>query len=64
MKINEFIEFATNGKNKMLKADQLQELICKTLDVKDYISVKDKKALIDSIVNNCIMYDNGVFKFD
>lgn len=64
MKIREFIDFINNPKNKMLKSDQLQQLIAKTLEVKNYISIKDKKNLIDDIVNNCIIYEDGVFKFD
>lgn len=64
MKINEFIEVIKNSKNKMLKGDQVQQLVSKTLEVKDYISIKQKKELIDEIINECVMYDNGVFKFD
>lgn len=64
MKIREFIDFINNPKNKMLKKDQLQQMITKTLEVKSYISIKDKKDLIDNIVNHCILFDNGVFKFN
>ena len=64
MKINEFIEIMKNNKNKMLKGEQLQQLIAKTLEVKDYISIKQKKELVDEIVNECIMYEDGIFKFD
>lgn len=64
MKIRELVEFANNNKNKMLKADQLQQLIAKTIEVKTYISIKEKRALIDSIINDCILYEDGVYKFD
>ena len=64
MKIMEFIDVVKNNKNKMLKGDQLQELISKTIKVKDYLNIKEKKNLVDSIVNACILYEDGVFKFD
>lgn len=64
MKIMELVEFANNSKNKMLKADQLQQLIAKTIDAKKYLSIKEKRALIDDIINDCILYEDGVCKFD
>ena len=64
MKIREFIDFINNPKNKMLKSEQLQQLVTKTLEVKNYISIKEKKNLIDDIINSCIIYEDGVFKFD
>lgn len=64
MKINEFVEFANNSKNKMLKPEQLKQVVAKELEVKDYISIKDKKILIDNIINSCILYEDGMFKFD
>lgn len=64
MKIREFIDFINNPKNKMLKGDQLQQVIAKTLEVKPYLSIKEKKNLIDNIVNHCILFEDGVFKFN
>ena len=64
MTIREFIDFVNNPKNKMLKNDQLQQIIAKTLDIKSYLSIKDKKNLINDIVNNCILFDDGIFKFN
>ena len=64
MKINEFIEVITNNKNKMLKGTQLTELLNKTLEIKKYISIKEKRALIDEIINDCILYEDGLYKFD
>lgn len=64
MKIKEFIEIVNSGKNKMLKADQLQQLVTKTINTKKYIGIKEKRVLIDNIVNGCILYEDGVFKFD
>lgn len=64
MKVMELVEFVNNSKNKMLKADQLQQLIAKTIEVKKYLSIKEKRALIDDIINSCILYEDGVYKFD
>lgn len=64
MTIKELVEFATNNKNKMLKADQLQQLIAKTIEVKKYLSIKEKRELIDNIIDSCILYEDGIYKFD
>lgn len=64
MKIIELVEFTNNNKNKMLKADQLQQLIAKTIEVKTYLGIKEKRALVDGIINDCILYEDGVYKFD
>lgn len=64
MTVQELIKLMNEPKNKLLKTEQAKELIRKKLEVKDYVSIKDKKDLIDSIVNECIFYDEGVFKFD
>jgi hypothetical protein len=64
MKIRELIDFINNTKNKMLKGDQLRQVIAKALEVKPYLSIKEKKNLIDNIVNHCILFENGVFKFN
>lgn len=64
MKVMELVEFVGNPKNKMLKQEQLQTVVQKQLEVKDYLSIKDKKNLVDDIVNECILFEDGVFKFD
>lgn len=64
MKVQELLEFVEKNRTKMLKAEQLQELLKKTLEVKKYIGIKDKKQLIDDIVNACVIYEDGVFKFN
>ena len=64
MKIDELIKLMSNAKNKMLKADQVQALLKKHLEVKEYIGIKAKKDLVDDIVNECILYENGLFKFN
>ena len=64
MTIKELVEFATNNKNSMLKADQLQQVIAKKIEVKKYLSIKEKRELIDDIINSCILYEDGMYKFD
>lgn len=64
MTIKELIKLMNDPKTKMLKAEQQQEVLKKKIDVKSYISIKDKKDLVESIVNECVLYDEGAFKFD
>ena len=64
MKVQEFIKVMSEPKNKLLKAEQIQEVVKKNLEVKKYMGIKDKKELIDSIVNECILYEDGTFKFN
>ena len=64
MKVIELVDVVNSTKNKMLKGAQMIELLNKTLEVKKYLSIKDKRELIDDIINDCIIYENGMFKFD
>ena len=62
MRTQELVAIANT--KKMLKPEQLQEALRKELNVKEYISIKDKKNLVDEIINECILFEDGVFKFD
>lgn len=64
MTTKNLVELMNKNKAKLLKPEQIQAFLKKELDVKDYLGIKDKKALVDAIVNECILYDDGVFKFD
>lgn len=64
MKITTLIEHVNKNKNKLLNPDQMQSLLKKTLEIKEYLGIKQKKELVESIVNACIIFDDGVFKFD
>lgn len=64
MTTREIITLMSDSKNKMLKTEQLQALLKKKLEVKEYISIKAKKSLVDDIVNECILYEDGIFKFN
>lgn len=58
------VELMSKNKTKLLKPEQIQAFLKKELEVKEYLSIKDKKKLVQDIVNECILYDDGVFKFD
>jgi hypothetical protein len=64
MTTKELITLMSDSKNKMLKVEQLEVVLKKKLEVKEYISIKSKKALVDDIVNECILYEDGIFKFN
>ena len=42
MKINEFIEKMNQNKGKLLKPEQVQAFVKKELEVKEYMSIKEK----------------------
>ena len=58
------VELMSNNKNKLLKPEQIQAFLKRELEVKEYLGIKQKKGLVQDIVNECILYDDGVFKFD
>ena len=64
MTIKNLVELMNTNKTKLLKPEQMQMFLKKELNVKEYMSIKAKKELVDNIVNECILYDDGVFKFD
>lgn len=64
MKIREFIELTkTKGWMPIAVADQ-NEKIKTVLNVKSYLSIKDKKKLVNDIVDETVIYDNGIYKFN
>lgn len=64
MRISEFVEYMKKAVNRTMKDDQVSKMVQKVLDVKSYISIKEKKQLVKDIVNESIYYEDGVFKFD
>lgn len=67
MKVNEFVQKVSDNKARLYnKADKnaLLNFIKQTLEVKDYISIKEKKQLVEDIVDETIMYENGLLKFN
>ena len=64
MKIIEFVEYMKKNSNRVIKEDQVLNMVKKQLDVKDYIGIREKRSLIDNIINACVLYENGIYKFD
>ena len=64
MKIVEFVDYTKKNTNRVMKEDQVASLINKTLEPKSYISIKEKKDLVEKIVDKTIYYEDGIFKFD
>lgn len=64
MNIREVVEMMNQSKHKALKVEQKQEVLKKALEVKNYLSIKDKKQLVHDIANECLYYEDGVFKFN
>ena len=64
MKVKELVEFMKKNTNRMMKEDQVASLLGKTLEVKPYVGIKEKKTLVDKIINETVYYENGTFKFN
>lgn len=64
MKINEFIDYMKKNTNRTMKEDQVLSLVKRTVEVKQYIPLKEKKELVEKIISSCIYYDNGVYKIN
>lgn len=64
MKITEFVEYMKKNVNRTTREDQVLSMVKKNIEAKDYISIKEKKSLVNKIIHACIIYDNGIYKFD
>ena len=64
MTVREFVDYMKKNTNKAIREDQVIALVKKTLEVKEYLGIKEKKQLVDNIVNECVLYEDGVFKFN
>lgn len=64
MKIIEFIEYMQKNTTRTMRDDQIQQMVQRVLEVKTYLGIKEKRDLIDNVINECILYENGVYKFD
>jgi hypothetical protein len=62
MRVNDLISFVNENKN--LKEEQIKAKVAKYINTKKYIGVKDKKQIVESIVDDCIMYKDSVFAFN
>lgn len=64
MKIQEFVEIVENQNKNKMSETQMVNFLKKTLDIKEYISIKSKKQLAEDIISECIYFQDGIFKFD
>ena len=64
MRINEFIEYMEKNVNRAMKENQILDLAKKQLEVKKYLSIQEKKDLVDKIIYNSAYYEDGVLKID
>ena len=64
MKVQKFVDYMKKNTNIATKEEQIVSLAKQKLNIKQYMSINDKRNLIDKIVNESIYYDNGVYKFD
>lgn len=64
MKINEYVEKATTKGYMPVAVNQQDEKIKKDLEIKPYLGIKAKRQLIEDIVNETVIYENGLLKFN
>ena len=64
MKIIEFVDYMKKNTNRTTREDQVASMLNKTLEPKSYLGFKEKRALVDKIVNKTIYYVDGIYKFD
>lgn len=67
MKIKEFVEIMEANKGKIYSktdANAMSNFIKKTLEVKEYLPLQEKKDLISKIIDTSIIYENSMYKFD
>lgn len=64
MTIKNFVEKAMSKGYMPATVDQQNEKLKKDLEIKSYLGIKDKRKLVNEIVEDTIIYDNGLFKFN
>ena len=64
MRTHEFIEYMGKSINGTMNEEQILTLVKKQLEVKTYIPLKEKKELIDKIIDKCIYFENNTFRID
>ena len=67
MKIKEFVEIMEANKGKIYSktnANAMSDFIKKTLEVKEYLPLQEKRDLISQIIDKSIIYENSMYKFD
>lgn len=64
MKINEFVKKATTKGYMPAAVNQQDEKLKKDLEVKPYLGIKAKRKLIEGIIDETVIYENGLLKFN
>lgn len=67
MKIEKFVEIMEANKGKIYSktnANVMSDFIKKTLEVKEYLPLQEKRDLISQIIDKSIIYENSMYKFD
>lgn len=64
MKVNELVNMMNDSRVSALKPEQLRTKLQKELEVKKYLSIKDKESLVKTIVNDSIYYEDGIYKIN
>lgn len=67
MKIEKFVEIMEANKGKIYSktnANAMSDFIKKTLEVKEYLPLQEKRDLISQIIDKSIIYENSMYKFD
>lgn len=67
MKIEKFVEVMEANKGKIYSktnANAMSDFIKKTLEVKEYLPLQEKRDLISQIIDKSIIYENSMYKFD
>ena len=64
MRINDFITNMGKSINGTMKEKQILALVQKQLEIKQYIPIKEKKELIEKIIEKCIYFENHTFRID
>ena len=64
MTIKEFVNKAKTKGFMPISADEQVAKLKKELEVKTYLGIRAKKELVQEIVDETIIYENGLFKFN
>lgn len=64
MRVQEFIEYMGKNIARTMKEEQILAQVKKQLEIKDYISIKEKKELVDKIIYKSIYFEHGNYKID
>ena len=64
MTIKNFVEKAMSKGYMPATVDQQNEKLKKDLEIKSYLGIKEKRKIVNQIIEDTIIYENGIFKFN